>query len=54
MTRSSGQCTEGGLELGQEQAVKEEDDSGQEEGECFDKDRKRENQKIRMREESGL
>ncbi len=58
MTRSSGQCTEGGLELEQEQAVKEEegmeDDSGQEEGECFDKDRKRENQKIRMREESGL
>ncbi len=51
---SSGQCTEGGLELGREHAAKEEegmeDDSGQEEGECFDKDRKRENQKIRMRE----
>lgn len=46
VTMSSGQCTEGGLGLGREHAVKEEEgmveDSGQEEGESFDKERKRE------------
>lgn len=56
VTMSSGQCTEGGLELGREHAVKEEEgmeeDSGQEES--FDKEKKRENQKIRMPEEGRL
>lgn len=43
VTMSSGQCTEGGLGLGREHAVKEEegmeDDSGQKEGDSFGKDR---------------